>query len=204
MLWSGYNGSEGGHAMADVLFGDVDPSGKLPFTFPKSLKDTPAESLGTFPGQNDVADYKEGILVGYRWYDTKKIAPLFPFGYGLSYTTFEFSDVRSDMNEYEKDGTITVSVNLKNTGVYQGKETLQLYVHAVNPKVMMPDKELKAFKKVELQPDQESVIQLPVKVKDLAYYDENQKKWVVPSGQYEIEVGSSSRDIRGTTMITVR
>ena len=204
MLWSGYNGSEGGHAMADVLFGDVNPSGKLPFTFPKSLKDTPAESLGTFPGKNDVADYKEGILVGYRWYDTKKIAPLFPFGYGLSYTTFEFSDVRSDMNTYEKDGTITVSVNLKNTGVYPGKETVQLYVHAVNAKVMMPEKELKAFKKVELQPDQESVIQLPVKVKDLAYYDEGQKKWVVPDGKYEIEVGSSSRDIRGTTTITVR
>lgn len=204
LLWSGYNGSEGGHAMADVLFGDVDPSGKLPFTFPKSLKDTPAEALGTFPGKNGVADYKEGILVGYRWYDTKKIAPLFPFGYGLSYTTFEFSDVRSDMKEYGKNGKILVSVNLKNTGVYPGKETLQLYVHAVNPKVMMPVKQLKAFKKVELQPDQEEVVQLPVDVKDLAYYDVDQKKWVVLPGKYEIEVGSSSRDIRGTTTITVR
>ncbi len=204
LLWSGYNGSEGGHAMADVLFGDVDPSGKLPFTFPKSLKDTPAEALGTFPGDNDVAEYKEGILVGYRWYDTKKIEPLFPFGYGLSYTNFEFSDVRSDLNKYQSDGRILVSVNLKNTGSYPGKETVQLYVHAVNSKVMMPDKQLKAFKKVELKPGEETVVQLPVNVNDLAYYDVDQQKWVVQPGDYEIEVGTSSRDIRGTTTISVK
>jgi len=204
MVWSGYNGSEGGHALADVLFGNVDPSGRLPFTFPKSLKDTPSFALGTYPGKNDTTQYKEGILVGYRWYDTKKIQPLFPFGYGLSYTKFQFSDVKTDQSSYSKEGKINVSVNLKNTGSYLGKETVQVYVHAVDPSVMMPDKQLKAFGKVQLEPGQEKTVQLTIPVKDLAYYDANKKQWVVLSGKYQMMVGASSRDIRGTANITVQ
>lgn len=203
MVWSGYNGSEGGHAMADVLFGTVDPSGKLPFTFPKSMKDVPAIVNGTFPGVHDTADYKEGILVGYRWYDTKHVTPLFPFGYGLSYTTFAFSDVRTDQGEYANDGTIMTTVTLKNTGTMTGKETVQLYVHEVNPPVMMADKALKAFAKVELKPGEVKQVHLPVKVSNLAYYDESKHKWVIPQGKYDIMVGSSSRDIKGQTTITV-
>lgn len=204
MLWSGYNGSEGGHAMADVLFGKIDPSGKLPFTFPKSMNDVPAIVNGTFPGKNGMTDYKEGILVGYRWYDTKKIAPLFPFGYGQSYTQFNFSDIHANHEKYSSGDSLIVSLHLKNVGHYAGKETVQLYVHAVDPKVMMPEKELKAFSKVALKPGEEKEVRLPLKVSDLAYYDVVKKGWVVLPGKYEMMVGSSSRDIRGTTTITVK
>ena len=204
LLWSGYNGSEGGHAMANVLFGDVDPSGKIPFTFPKSMSDVPAIVNGTFPGENGLADYKEGILVGYRWYDTKKIEPLFPFGYGLSYTKFDYSNIHTDHHQYRPDEKIIVSLNLRNAGIYAGKETVQLYVHATDPKVMMPDKELKAFTKVELKPGEQREVHMPVNVSDLAYYDVNKKRWVVLPGEYQLMVGSSSRDIRGSAAITVR
>ncbi len=204
MLWSGYNGSEGGHAMADVLFGTVDPSGRLPFTFPKSMSEVPAIVNGTFPGENGLADYKEGILVGYRWYDTKKIEPLFPFGYGLSYTKFDYSNVHTDHPLYRSDGKIIVSLDLKNAGTYAGKETVQLYVHAVDPKVMMPDKELKAFVKVGLKPGEQKEIHIPVDVHDLAYYDTGKKQWVVLPGKYQLMAGASSRDIRGSVIVTVR
>ncbi len=203
ILWSGFNGSEGGHAMADVLFGDVDPSGKLPFTFPKSMQDVPAVAMNTFPGNNGKTIYKEGILVGYRWYDTKKIKPLFPFGYGLSYTKFSYSDIHTDLQQYRPDDKMIVSLNLENVGQYAGKETVQLYVHAVDPKVMMPDKELKAFAKVALKPGEQKEVRLPVNVSDLAYYDEGKNQWTVLPGKYELMVGSSSRDIRETTTINI-
>lgn len=204
LIWSGYNGSEGGHALADVLFGNIDPSGRLPFTFPKSLKDTPSFKLGSFPGKDDTTHYEEGILVGYRWYDTKHIQPLFPFGYGLSYTHFDFSDIKTDKTDYTQNEDIKLSLNLKNTGAYQGKETVQVYVHVVNPSVMMADKELKAFKKVSLNPGEEKNVQFSIPVKDLAYFDVDKNKWVVLPGKYQIMVGASSRDIRGRAGITIQ
>lgn len=204
LVWSGFNGSEGGDALADVLFGKVDPSGRLPFTFPKALKDTPSYALGSFPGKNDTTRYKEGILVGYRWYDTKHIPVLFPFGYGLSYTHFKFSDVKTDKNKYPKNGTINVSVDLKNMGSRSGKETVQVYVHAINPAVMMPEKELKAFDKISLQPGEVKTVQISVPVKELAYYDVMRKNWVVLPGKYQMMVGSSSSDIRGKANITIQ
>ena len=204
MIWSGYNGSEGGHALADVLFGDVNPSGKLPFTFPKSLQDAPAQVNGSFPGTNDTTRYKEGILVGYRWYDTKHIKPLFPFGYGLSYTHFKFSDLKTDSQKYDKNGMINVSVQVKNTGSRAGKETVQLYEHAVNPSVMMPAQQLKAFSKVQLQPGEQKTVSMQVPVKSLAYYDTKKNKWTVLPGKYQLRAGASSRDIRDTVMVNIQ
>lgn len=204
LVWSGFNGSQGGRALADVLFGDVNPSGKLPFTFPKSLNDVPSQVNGSFPGKDGVTRYKEGILVGYRWYDTKNIEPLFPFGYGLSYTHFEFSNIHTNKDTFSEEDTIQVSVTLKNIGDRAGKETVQLYVHAVDPDVMMADKTLKAFSKVALDPGQEKTIVLPVAVKDLAYYDADKNKWVVLLGKYQLKVGSFSRNIQRTVAVQVQ
>lgn len=204
LIWSGFNGMEGGRALADVLFGDVDPSGRLPFTFPKSLSDAPSQMNGSFPGKHDTTEYKEGILVGYRWYDTKHIQPLFPFGYGLSYTTFNYSDFKTNKKIYTEEDTIYVSVDLKNTGSRSGKETVQLYIHAVNPAVLMAEKQLKAFSKIQLEPGQQKTVQLPVAVKDLAYYDDKENKWIVLPGKYLMEIGSSSGDILGSVPVTVQ
>jgi beta-glucosidase len=204
LIWSGFNGAEGGRALADVLFGDVNPSGKLPFTFPKSLSDTPSEVNDSFPGTNGTTHYKEGILVGYRWYDTKNIQPIFPFGYGLSYTTFKYSDLKTSKKNYAENDTINVSVKVENTGSRSGKETVQLYVHAIHPSVMMAKKQLKAFSKVQIQTKQRKTVHLRVAVADLAYYDAKKNKWVVLPGKYQLKIGSSSRDIRGVTTINIQ
>jgi len=204
LVWSGFNGIEGGTALANVLLGTVNPSGKLPFTFPKKLNDVPSQANGSFPGENGVTHYKEGILVGYRWYDTKDIAPLFPFGYGLSYTSFAFSDLKTNKGVFNKKDTIQVSVALKNTGDRAGKETVQLYVHAVNPSVHMAEQELKAFSKVSLKSGEQKNVSLPVAIKDLAYYNEDKNQWIILAGKYQLRVGASSRDIRESLTITIQ
>jgi beta-glucosidase len=203
IVWSWFNGSEGGNALADVLIGKVNPSGRLPFTFPASLDDSPAHALHTFPGEHLTANYKEGILVGYRWFDTKKIAPLYCFGYGLSYTTFKFSNFKTDKKNYNKGENITASLKVKNTGKYAGKDVVQLYVSKVNSKVERADKELKVFKKVLVSPGADGNITLNLSVNDLAYFDESLHKWVVEPGEYKILAGESSRDIRQTATINV-
>jgi len=203
IVWSWYNGSEGGNALADVLLGKVDPSGKLPFTFPVELKDSPAHALDAYPGQNLQVDYKEGILVGYRWFDTKKIAPMYCFGYGLSYTNYAYSGLKTDKNSYKTGETITATIKVKNTGKYSGKETVQLYISKSGSVVERPEKELKSFKKVMIAPGQATTVSLTVPVKDLAYYDIKTSKWVVEPGKYTILAGASSRDIKGTASITV-
>jgi beta-glucosidase len=203
IVWSWYNGSEGGNALADVLLGKVDPSGKLPFTFPVELKDSPAHALDAYPGQNLQVDYKEGILVGYRWFDTKKIAPMYCFGYGLSYTDYKYSGLKTDKNTYRAGETITATIKVKNTGRYGGKETVQLYVSKAGSLVERPEKELKSFKKIMIAPGQTANVSLTVPVKDLAYYDVKTSKWVVEPGKYTILAGASSRDIKGTASITV-
>lgn len=206
IVWSWYNGSENGNALADVLLGKVNPSGKLPFTFPAELKDSPAIALNAYPGENHEVKYKEGILVGYRWFDTKKIEPLYCFGYGLSYTEFKYSDLKSAVPSYKikPKNNLLLTLNLKNTGQYAGKETVQLYVKRLGSSVVeRADKELKAFKKISLQPGQTSKVQLTVPVESLAYYDIKSGKWVVEPGKYEIMAGSSSRDIRATTTVMV-
>jgi beta-glucosidase len=196
ILWSWYNGSENGNALADVLVGKVNPSGKLPFTFPVTLSDAPAHSGGpeAYPGVDLRETYKEGILVGYRWYDTKKIKPLYPFGYGLSYSSWSLSDMKVSVSP-ENDETISVNVKLKNTGRYDGKQTVQVYVAKKNSKVDRALKELKGFKKVFVPAGGTVDVRIDVPKKDLAYFDTGSGKWVLEPGQYAVLVGTSSRDI---------
>jgi beta-glucosidase len=203
IVWSWFNGSEAGNALADVLKGIVNPSGKLPFTFPVSLHDSPAFALNTYPGDNLTAEYKEGILVGYRWYDTKKIDPLYCFGYGLSYTDFGYSALKTDKKSYKPGDKIAVSVSITNKGNLGGKEIIQLYVSKVTPAVLKAYKELKAFKKVMIAPGKTTAVAMNINVKDLAYFDDKQSKWVIEPGEYKIMAASSSKDIRQVASFSI-
>jgi beta-glucosidase len=206
IVWSWYNGSENGNALADVLLGKINPSGKLPLTFPALINESPAHSDGeeAYPGKNQKVVYKEGILVGYRWYDTKKIEPLYPFGYGLSYTNFEYAGLRTNKKLYKPAETIIVTLNVKNTGNYTGKETVQVYVSKNNSKVERAEKELKAFKKLMVNKGATTAVNITIPVKDFAYFNSESMKWMVEPGEYKISVGSSSRDIRGTTVVSIQ
>lgn len=203
LLWAWFNGSEAGNALADVLTGEINPSGKLPFTFPASLDDSPAFANGSYPGKNGTTEYKEGVLVGYRWFDTKKIQPLYPFGYGLSYTSFDYQDMKTDKKSYQPTDLITVKVAVKNTGAVTGKETVQLYIGKPNATVLMPEKQLKAFQKVQIEPGKTAEVTLKVKVQDLAYFNEASHSWIVEPGTYKLMVGTSSANISHTAEITV-
>lgn len=196
-----YPGMEGGTALARILFGETNPSGKLPMTFPKTLRDSPAHANGSYPGDKDnnwKTEYTEGILVGYRYFDTKKIEPLFPFGYGLSYTTFSLENL-----SVTKEGdNATVKLTVKNTGAVAGAEVVQVYVHDEESKVEKAEKELKAFEKVFLQPGESKEVTLTLGKEAFQYFDEASKGWLVESGKYEIRVGTSSRDIKLTGEVT--
>jgi beta-glucosidase len=192
VVWGYYTGQEAGNALADVLCGDVNPSGKLPMTLPKRLQDTPA--FTNYPGARDVY-YGEGIFVGYRWYDARDIAPLFPFGHGLSYTTFEYSALR--VPAYARVGeSVEISLTVKNTGAMSGKEVVQVYVRDVQSSLARPPKELKQFAKIELKPGEAQTLRLTLDARAFAFYDPYTKRWTVEPGEFEILVGSSSRDIR--------
>ncbi len=203
LVWSWFNGSEGGNALADVILGKVNPSGKLPWTMPKNIMDSPAHATNSFPGGKAVV-YKEGILVGYRWFDTKNVTPLYPFGYGLSYTTFAFESAKTDKTSYAENETITVSVDVKNTGKADGKEVVQLYASKSDSKVTRASKELKGFKKVLVKAGNAQTVTIQLPVKELAYYDVASKKWVVEAGKYTLKVGNSSRDIKKEIAITIK
>jgi beta-glucosidase len=184
---------EGGNALARVLFGEVNPSGKLPATFPKKLSDSPAHALGNYPGTNGTVTYGEGLLVGYRWFDTKQIEPQFPFGFGLSYTTFKYSNLKliSAANQ-----VVTAQFEIENTGSVPGAEVTQLYIHEANPRLTRPEKELKGFRKVFLKPGDKRTVSIPLVKSAFEYYDDSRKSWVADGKSFEILVGSSSRDIR--------
>lgn len=185
-----YLGQEGGHAIADVLFGDFNPSGKLPVTFPKSLADSFA------PLDAAAGEYKEGIFVGYRHFDRKNIEPAFPFGYGLSYTTFQYSNLTLTPVSPRYGQTVTLRVNVKNTGSRAGAEVVQVYVHDVKSSVDRPVKELKAFQRVDLKPGEEQVVTLTLDRRSMWFYDPLVKDWAAEPGEFDVLVGSSSRDIR--------
>jgi len=203
LIWSWFNGSEGGNALADVLLGNINPSGKLPWTIPKSLNDSPAHATNSFPGDK-IVSYDEGILVGYRWFDTKNIEPLFPFGYGLSYTTFEIRNARVDKNEpYLKDETIYISVDIENTGNMDGKEVIQLYTTKKDSKVERATKELKGFEKVLVGKGQTDTVTIALPVQELAYYNVEKKTWVVEPGIYNFKIGNSSRAIKAEISINI-
>nr|WP_258958415.1 glycoside hydrolase family 3 C-terminal domain-containing protein [Bacillus mobilis] len=193
-ILEGYLGGQAlGGAIADILFGDANPSGKLAETFPKVLSDNP--SYLNFPGEGDIVEYKEGVFVGYRYYDKKKIEPLFPFGFGLSYTNFEYSNISIDKKEIKDTDTVSVRVNVKNTGSIAGKEIVQLYIKDVESSMIRPEKELKGFEKVELQPGEEKTVSFTLNKRSFAYYNVEWKEWHVETGEFEILVGKSSKEI---------
>jgi len=196
IVWSWFNGTEAGNALADVLKGAVNPSGKMPFTFPVSLNDSPAIALNTYPGKDSTTTYKEGILVGYRWYDTKNIDPLYCFGYGLSYTNFAYTNLVTDKKSYQPADKMTISLMVKNTGSVAGKEVVQIYISKPNSAVFRAEKELKAFRKIMIAPSKISTVSMNINVRDLAYFDDKQSKWVIEPGEYKIMAASSSKDIR--------
>ncbi len=196
VLYAWYPGLEGGNALARVLFGDVDPSGKLPCTFPKRLADSPAHALHAYPGTNGTVIYREGLLVGYRWFDTKRIKPLFPFGYGLSYTTFKYSNLSLVPGPEALGAPVTVEFELANTGSRAGAEAAQVYVQEIHPSLPRPLKELKGFKKVFLQPGEKQKVSIVLDRNAFAHYDPDKKGWVADRGAYKILVASSSQDIQ--------
>lgn len=189
VLQAWYLGQETGNAIADVLFGDVNPSGRLPTTFPARLQDNPA--FLNYPGENGKVHYGEGLYVGYRYYDKKDIAPLFPFGFGLSYTAFAYRDLTIQMGD-----AISVGVMVQNMGDRAGTETVQLYVHDFRSRLARPDKELKAFAQVTLEPGECKTVTLTLNEEALSYYDDATGQWTLEAGEFEVLVGSSSRDIR--------
>lgn len=203
LVWSWFNGSEGGNALADVLLGKINPSGKLPWTMPKNINESPAHATNSFPGGKTVT-YNEGILVGYRWFDTKKIEPLYPFGYGLSYTQFEISNLTANKASYGKGETIIAKVTIKNTGNRYGGEVLQLYVSDTECSVLRPEKELKAFEKIFLKPGETKTVELKINAADLAFYDEGKKGWNVEAGEFILQIGNSSRSIFKTVKVRVQ
>lgn len=197
LLQAWYLGSETGHVIADVISGDVNPSGKLPFSFPKKLADNAAHHFGeiSYPGDSINQEYKEGILVGYRWHDTKEIEAQFAFGYGLSYTNFKLTGIKTDKKAYAPTDQIIVNCELANTGKKSGAEVVQVYVGKSKSKVERATKELKAFKKVFLDKGKKEKLQLSIKVSDLAYYDEAKAAWEVEKGEYIVYVGNASNQI---------
>ena len=224
LVISWFNGTEGGNALADVLVGNISPSGRLPFTLPVKLEDSPAYALGNYPQGAKKADvfanlvaeteavdkpkdeaakgndpntayYSEESLVGYRWFDTKKLPVMYPFGYGLTYTTFEYKNLKTDKAKYGKNDVITVSFDLKNTGKMAADEVVQVYVHRINPSVEWPEKELKAFSRVPLNPGESKTVKLEIPVKNLQYWNEKKHDWDDDLCNIELQVGASAEDI---------
>ena len=201
-----YPGLEGGNVIADILFGDVNPSGKLPITFPKKLEDSPAhKSERTYPGIKERINnskplkkvfYDEGIFVGYRHFDKNNIEPLFPFGYGLSYTTFKYENLKIKKAEISKNDKIEISVDITNTGNRNGAEIMQIYINDCECSAERPPKELKAFKKVFLEPGEKQTINFELYPNILSFFDPKSNKWIIESGKFKVLVASSSRDIK--------
>jgi beta-glucosidase len=201
LLLAYYPGQEAGSALARLLLGEVSPSGKLTVTFPHRFEDTPAFINHAYPGGRDV-NYGEGVFVGYRYFDMRQIEPLFPFGAGLSYTTFEYSNLQVPTSA-PLGQPVQVSLTITNTGERTGKEVVQLYVSDLQASLPRPPKELKRFAKVHLQPGESKTVTFELDDRALAFYDILKKDWVVEPGQFEILVGSSSRDIRAAAVVKV-
>lgn len=198
-----YLGTEAGNAIASILVGDANPSGKLPFTFPVKLEDNGAHKLGEYPGNGEEA-YNEGIFVGYRWTEKEKIKPLFAFGHGLSYTTFSYGKVVADKKEMTVSDKISFTVNIKNTGNREGSEIVQLYISDLKSSVVRPVKELKGFQKVSLKPGEEKAVTIIIDKAALSFFDADKHDWVAESGDFEALIGASSSDIKAKTGFSLR
>jgi len=195
-------GQAGGIAIADILFGKVNPCGKLAETFPMRLEDTPAYI--NWPGGAGKVNYGEGLFIGYRYYDARKIPVQFPFGYGLSYTTFEYSNAKVSKKSFKDSENVTVSVDVTNTGKMTGKEIVQLYVHDQKSGLVRPEKELKGFAKVELKPGETKTVTIPLDFRSFAYYHPAYKMWITEDGEFDLLIGASSADIRQTLTVSLK
>ena len=235
LLISWFNGSEGGNALADVILGIISPSGRLPFTLPFKLEDSPAYALHNYPQGDKNSDvfanlvsktdaagksvteqdksqksdpnsayYSEESLLGYRWYDTKNISVKYPFGFGLTYTTFDYSNLKTNKEKYGKNDVIIVSFSLNNTGKMSADEVVQLYIHRINPSVSWPEKELKAFSRIPLNPTESKTVRLEIPVKSLMFWNESTQSWDNDLCRVELLVGASAADIRLKKEITLR
>jgi len=202
MMW--YGGQEGGHALANVLFGDFTPSGKLPVTFPRKIEDTPA--FGHYPGENLHTEYAEGIYVGYRHYDRANIEPLFPFGHGLSYTKFEYSDLKVTPDKIGPGRRVQVSLTVRNSGARAGAEVVQLYLHQAKSSADRPPQELKGFRRVMLTAGQSQAVTFTLGPQAMSFYSVAKHTWVAEPSGFDVLVGASSRDIRlkGNFELTAR
>jgi beta-glucosidase len=200
-----YLGSESGNAIASVISGETNPSGKLPFTFGVKLNDYGAHSFDKlcFPGDSINEVYKDDIFVGYRWFDTKNIVPQFPFGHGLSYTTFQIGKVSADQSNYSKTGVVKLLVNITNTGKTEGAEVLQAYVQDKVSSVPRPVKELKGFSKVNLKAGETKMVSMELPVSEWGFFDESSHQFKIEPGQFVINLGTSSRDIKQQIQVTV-
>jgi beta-glucosidase len=195
-------GQAGGGAIADVLYGKVNPSGRLAETFPLKLVDTPAHI--NFPGGNGEVRYGEGIFIGYRYYDAKDVPVQFPFGYGMSYTTFTYKNPKVSAASFKDVDGLTVSVDVTNTGNVAGKEVVQVYLHDHKSRLVRPPKELKGFTKVELQPGETKTVALALDFRAFAYYHPGYQQWITEDGEFDILIGSSSSDIRCVQTVTLQ
>jgi beta-glucosidase len=235
LLISWFNGSEGGNALADVLLGEISPSGRLPFTIPVKLEDSPAYALGNYPQNERNADvfanlvsttdtsgkkqeettgtlkedpdnayYSEESLVGYRWFDTKKIPVMYPFGHGLTYARFEYSKLKSDKKTYGANEVISITLKLKNIGKMSADEVVQAYIHRIDPSVEWPEKELKAFDRVTLAPGESKTVTLSIPVESLMYWNETKQAWDHDPCNVKLLVGASATDIRLQRQISLR
>ncbi len=199
-----YGGTESGNALADVLTGKVNPSGRLPFTVPFKYEDGPIKTEAQYPGIKEEGDefwqthYSEGVYVGYRWYSSNKIKVQFPFGHGLSYTTFAYSNAKADKAEMTADQTLKVSVDVTNTGATDGAEVVQLYINDVKSTIDRPVKELKDFEKVYLKAGETKTVTFEIDAQDLSYFDADKHEWVAEPGKFKALIGSSSEDVKST------
>jgi len=235
LLISWFNGTEGGNALADVLVGNISPSGRLPFTIPVKLEDSPAYALGNYPQGKKNADvfanlvsetdpavksqikkeetkkedpnnarYSEESLLGYRWFDTKKVPVMYPFGAGLTYTTFEYANLKTDKEKYGKNDVISISIELKNSGKMLADEVVQVYIHRINSSVEWPQKELKAFSRVTLNPNENKTVKLEIPVENLRFWNEKIHKWDDDLCKIELMVGASAGDIKLKKEVTLK
>lgn len=210
LIYAWYPGSYGAQALGEMLFGDMNPSGKLPISIEKKPSD--AHYFGNYISENAVLPstfqgwdsehenfdihYAEGVLTGYRWYDTKQIEPLFPFGYGLSYTSYDYRSISLSTADLQGDEVARITFTLKNTGERAGTEIVQLYIHDQEASVMRPVKELKGFQRISLQPSAERVVEFTLTKKDLSFWDMKTKSWKAEAGRFDVLVGASSRDLK--------
>ncbi|SHE71291.1 beta-glucosidase [Dysgonomonas macrotermitis] len=204
IIWGWYNGMEAGNAFADIITGKENPSGKMPFTLAYSLEQYPAHAYNNYPGRNGIVNYEDDILVGYRWFDTKKQPVVYSFGYGLSYTEFSYGKLSTDKQSYNQEDKIRVKFLLQNTGSVKGGEVAQLYVSDVESSVLRPTKELKGFRKVFLNPGESQQVEIDVPVSELGFYDEEKRAFVVEPGEFILHIASSASDIKDSISIKIQ